>query len=207
MASGPKTRARVLTIQHPGFSDTLEAVVKRSFSEARKRKNKLEPSIFEGANSPLAVFESTEAPKMRREIELRKSYRSPPGSFRPALRPPQKGPAMPQRNFAEKTAGRNETVVYKTPRTGGETVVYKTPRGGGETIVYKTPEAKKADMPGAVTPKPVAPKPMVISPKSRPAAVKNRPKRQRFNDAFATAKKQGKRNFVFEGKRYTTKTK
>lgn len=215
MASGPKTRARVLTIQHPGFSDTLEAVVKRSFSEARKRKNKPEPSIFEGANSPLAGVESYDPRKVnfrdiKKERELRKPYRSPPAGYPESVKDrlaaadnsgvPSEYPLPGAGPYARRESKVMVPVPVRAPvpkarpaglgaRKANETVVFKTPRGSGESVVYKTPAKSSGSKSVSSAPK------------------KTAPKRQRFNDAFASAKKQGKRTFVFEGRRFSTKTK
>jgi len=185
MASGPKTRARVLTVEHPGFVKSLRAVNARKFSDMKRKRDEMPPPQFEGANSPLAVFETTESPKMKSEKELRKDYRSPPGFSRPSPKPRPK-PAV--------VSGKNETVVYKTPRSKNETVVPKMPRGGGETVVYKTPEKREK----AVIPK----------PKLRPSAPPvKKAKKQSFDEAFASARKSKKKVFVFEGKKFSTKLK
>ena len=197
MASGPKTRARVLTVEHPGFVKSLRAVNARKFSDMKRKRDEMPPPQFEGANSPLAVFKTTESPKMKSEKELRKNYRSPPGFSLPAPKPRPK-PAV--------VSGKNETVVYKTPRSENETVVYKTPRsenetvvpkmprGGGETVVYKTPKKREK----AVIPKPN------LRPSAPPV---KKAKRQRFDEAFASARKSKKKVFVFEGKKFSTKLK
>jgi hypothetical protein len=141
MASGPKTRARVLTVEHPGFVKSLRAVNARKFSDMKRKRDEMPPPQFEGANSPLAVFETTESPKMKSEKELRKDYRSPPGFSRPSPKPRPK-PAV--------VSGKNETVVPKMPRGGGETVVYKTPEKREKAVIPKpklrpsAPPAKKA---------------------------------------------------------------
>jgi len=141
MASGPKTRARVLTVEHPGFVKSLGAVNARKFSDMKRKRDEMPPPQFEGANSPLAVFETTESPKMKSEKELRKDYRSPPGFSRPSPKPRPK-PAV--------VSGKNETVVPKMPRGGGETVVYKTPEKREKAVIPKpklrpsAPPVKKA---------------------------------------------------------------
>lgn len=141
MASGPKTRARVLTVEHPGFVKSLRAVNTRKFSDMKRKRDEMPPPQFEGANSPLAVFETTESPKMKSEKELRKDYRSPPGFSRPSPKPRPK-PAV--------VSGKNETVVPKMPRGGGETVVYKTPEKREKAVIPKpklrpsAPPVKKA---------------------------------------------------------------
>lgn len=141
MASGPKTRARVLTVEHPGFVKSLRAVNARKFSDMKRKRDEMPPPQFEGANSPLAVFETTESPKMKSEKELRKDYRSPPGFSRPSPKPRPK-PAV--------VSGKNETVVPKMPRGGGETIVYKTPEKREKAVIPKpklrpsAPPVKKA---------------------------------------------------------------
>lgn len=167
MASGPKTRARVLTVEHPGFIKSLRAVNTRKFSESKRKSDEMPPPQFEGANSPLALYESTEVPKMSREREFRKDYRSPPGvAPRPIL----------QRS-------RPKEEVRRQVR---------------EVVAVKTPAIQRVEDKKIAPPK----------PKLRPVApAPKKTKRQRFNEAFASARKQGKREFVFEGKKFNTKTK
>lgn len=185
LASGPKTRARVLSIAHPGYMESRRAVNERKWAESQRKRDEMPPPQFEGANSPLAMYESTDSDAVKRERQLREGYRSPPGVSRPIVRPSPR-PA--------------DLKTFKR-----ETVVYKTPRGGGETVIRKNPDV-------------AAPKPaekMVPKPKLRPSApkpaakkqVKPPVKKQTFDSAFAAARKKGLKEFVHNGKRYTTKVK
>ena len=163
MASGPKTRTRVLTVENPGFLKSLRAVNSRKFSELKRKRDEMPPPEFEGANSPLAIYDSTEVPKTSRERKLRKEYRSPPGA---APRP-----------------------VLARPRQ-------EVRREVREAVAIKTPSVQKVEEKKAPPPK----------PKLRPAAPPaKKSKKQRFDQAFASARRQGKREFMFEGKRYNTK--
>lgn len=200
--AGSKVRTNLLTVEDPDFIKNLRASNARKFSELKKKRSEMSPPVFEGANSPLAIYESTESPKMKREIELRKNYRSPPGGRRGGETVIYKTPQRSSTVY--KTPSGQESAFHQVTR-GRETVVYKTPRSGGETVIYKTPEAPvRKTGEKSVVPRPkLRPPP----PKKKAAPVKAATTRERFNKAFSSAKKSGKRTFVFEGRRFTTKTR
>ena len=73
--------------------------------------------------------------------------------------------------------------------------------------VAKKPVAKKPVAKKPVAKKPVAKKPVAKKPVAKkPVAKKPVAKKQTFRNAFSTAKKSGKKTFMYNDKKYTTQT-